>query len=64
MLSTAQTDYFTTFGFAVLRGFDRDRYPIWRDWLGGAAAHPCRGPVIERMRHAGVLDLAGAQEGW
>ena len=48
----------------AFRGFDRDRYPVWRDWLGGAPAHPRRGPVIERMRHAGVLDLPGAQEGW
>ena len=46
------------------RGFDRDRYPVWRDWLGGAAAHPRRAPVIERMRHAGVLDLPGARDGW
>jgi hypothetical protein len=22
------------------RGFDRGRYPVWRDWLGDAAAHP------------------------
>jgi hypothetical protein len=45
------------------RGFDRDRYPIWRDWLGDAAAHPSRAGVIERMRDAGVLDLPGAQAG-
>ena len=48
----------------AFRGFDRDRYPVWRDWLGGAAAHPCRAGVIERMRHAGVLDLPGARDGW
>jgi hypothetical protein len=48
----------------AFRGFDRDRYPVWRDWLGDAARHPCRAPVIARMRQAGVLDLAGAQEGW
>jgi hypothetical protein len=46
------------------RGFDRDRYPVWRDWLAGAAAHPRRGQFIARMRHAGVLDLPGALEGW
>jgi Phytanoyl-CoA dioxygenase (PhyH) len=46
------------------RGFDRDRYPVWRDWLANAAAHPRRAPVIERMRRAGVLDLPGALEGW
>src|SRR6516162_9356268 len=32
------------------RGFDSGRYPVWRDWLGGAAARPGRAPVIERMR--------------
>src|SRR5229473_3543725 len=39
----------------AFRGFDRDRYPIWRDWLDGATAHPRRVPAIERMRQAGVL---------
>ena len=48
----------------VFRGFDTGRYPIWRDWLAGAAAHPRRAGVIERMRQAGVLDLPGAQDGW
>ena len=48
----------------AFRGFDRDRYPVWRDWLAGAAAHPRRAPVIERMRRAGVLDLPRALEGW
>jgi len=48
----------------AFRGFDRDRYPVWRDWLGGAAAQPRRAPVIERMRQAGVLDLPGARDGW
>jgi hypothetical protein len=46
------------------RGFDRDRYPVWRDWIAGAAAHPRRAGVIERMRHAGILDLPGARDGW
>jgi hypothetical protein len=48
----------------AFRGFDRDRYPVWRDWLGDAAAHPRRAPVIDRMRQAGVLDLPGARDGW
>lgn len=39
----------------AFRGFDRDRYPVWRDWLAAAAARPRRAPVIERMRRAGVL---------
>jgi hypothetical protein len=45
-------------------GFDRGRYPVWRDWLDGAAAYPRREPVIGRMREAGVLDLPGARDGW
>jgi hypothetical protein len=48
----------------AFRGFDRHRYPVWRDWLADAAAHPRRAPVIGRMRQAGVLDLPGAQDGW
>jgi hypothetical protein len=48
----------------AFRGFDRDRYPVWRDWLADAAAHPRRAPVIDRMRQAGILDLPGAQDGW
>jgi hypothetical protein len=48
----------------AFRGFDRHRYPVWRDWLGDAAAHPRRAPVIERLRQAGVLDLPGAGDGW
>jgi ectoine hydroxylase-related dioxygenase (phytanoyl-CoA dioxygenase family) len=48
----------------AFHGFDRDRYPVWRDWLGGAATHPCRAPVIERMLQGGILDLPGARDGW
>jgi hypothetical protein len=48
----------------AFRGFDRARYPVWRDWLDDAAAHPRREPVIGRMREAGVLDLPGARDGW
>ena len=48
----------------AFRGFDRDRYPTWRDWLADAPAHPRRAPVIETMRRAGVLDLPGARDGW
>jgi hypothetical protein len=46
------------------RGFDRDRYPAWRDWLAGAPNHPRRAPVIERLHAAGVLELRGAELGW
>ena len=48
----------------TFRGFDRTRYPVWRDWLAGAAAHPRRAGVIERMRQTGILDLPGARDGW
>jgi hypothetical protein len=48
----------------AFRGFDRHRYPLWRHWLADAAAHPRRAGVIERMRHAGILDLPGARDGW
>jgi hypothetical protein len=41
----------------AFRGFDRDRYLVWRDWLADAAAHPRRAGVIGRMRHAGILGL-------
>ena len=46
------------------RGFDRERYPAWRDWLAGRASHPRRIEVAERLRAAGVLDLPGAELGW
>ena len=48
----------------AFRGFDRNRYPIWRNWLASADAHPRRAAVIARMRQAGVLDLPGVLEGW
>jgi hypothetical protein len=48
----------------AFRGFDRNRYPVWRDWLDDAARHPRRAPVIAGMRQAGVLDLPGARDGW
>jgi hypothetical protein len=48
----------------AFRGFDTGRYPLWRDWLADAAAHPRRARVIGRMRQAGILDLPGAREGW
>ena len=46
------------------RGFDRDRYPAWRDWTAGAPAHPRRTATLERLRQAGVMDLPGADIGW
>ncbi|MDA8281895.1 MAG: phytanoyl-CoA dioxygenase family protein [Actinomycetota bacterium] len=46
------------------RGFDRDRYPLWRDWLANAGYHARRADVIDRLRAVGVLDLPGADIGW
>ncbi len=46
------------------RGFERDRYPTWRDWLANPQHHPQRAEVIDRLRAAGVLDLPGADIGW
>jgi Phytanoyl-CoA dioxygenase (PhyH) len=46
------------------RGFDRERYPTWRDWLAAAPLHPRRAEVAERLRRLGVLDLPGAEIGW
>ena len=46
------------------RGFDRRRYPMWRDWLADPGPLPRRAEMIGRMRAAGVLDLPGAELGW
>jgi Phytanoyl-CoA dioxygenase (PhyH) len=46
------------------RGFDRDRYPAWRDWAAATPAHPRRAATLERLRRAGVMDLPGAEMGW
>lgn len=46
------------------RGFDCQRYPIWRDWLADADTHPRRVTVVERLRAAGVADLPGVATGW
>jgi hypothetical protein len=48
----------------AFRGFDRDRYPLWRDWLADAEGSPRRAAVAGRMRQAGVLALPGAGLGW
>lgn len=46
------------------RGFDRDRYPAWRDWAAGAPADRRRAATLARLRRAGVMDLPGAETGW
>lgn len=48
----------------AFRGFDRERYPTWRDWLTEAPQHPRRSAVVERLRRCGVLELPGAETGW
>jgi Phytanoyl-CoA dioxygenase (PhyH) len=45
-------------------GFDRERYPVWRDWMANEASDPRRFAVIERLRSAGILGLPGAEVGW
>jgi hypothetical protein len=45
------------------RGFDRDRYPAWRDWAADAPQWPRRVVILERLRQAGVMDLPGAEMG-
>jgi hypothetical protein len=46
------------------RGFDHDRYPVWREWLINPEEHTRRAAIIDRLRAAGVLDLPGATLGW
>jgi hypothetical protein len=48
----------------AFRGFDRERYPIWRDWLADAGSHPRRAAVNARLRAVGVFGLSGAEIGW
>ncbi len=35
--------------------YDRDRWPVWRDWAAGAAQRPSRGIALERLQLLGVL---------
>jgi hypothetical protein len=46
------------------REFDRERYPVWRDWLANPLGNPRRAATIERLRVAAILDLPGAEVGW
>ena len=46
------------------RGFDRERYPVWRDWAENPTRDRRRAEVIERMRALGVWDMPGAETGW
>jgi phytanoyl-CoA dioxygenase PhyH len=35
--------------------YDRDRWPVWREWAAGASQSPSRAVAVERLRLLGVL---------
>ena len=35
--------------------YDRDRWPVWREWAAGAAGSPSRALAVERLKLLGVL---------
>ena len=35
--------------------YDRNRWPVWRDWAAGATQIPSRAIALERLRLLGVL---------
>ena len=35
--------------------YDRDRWPVWRDWVAGADGIPSRAIAVERLQLLGVL---------
>ncbi len=36
--------------------YDRDRWPVWREWAAGAGTSPSRALAVERLRLLGVID--------
>ena len=48
----------------AFRGFDRERYPAWRDWLENPRRDRRRAIVTDRLRGTGVLDRPGSDVGW
>ncbi len=36
--------------------YDRDRFPVWREWVAGAGQVPSRAIAVERLRLLGVLE--------
>ena len=40
--------------------YDRDRWPVWREWAAGAAQVPSRAIALERL---GLLGVLGGEEG-
>lgn len=44
--------------------YDRDRFPVWREWAAGAGQVPSRAIAVERLKLLGVLqDLDGRRPG-
>jgi Phytanoyl-CoA dioxygenase (PhyH) len=39
--------------------YDRDRFPVWREWAAGAGEIPAREIAVERLRLLGVLPPEG-----
>ncbi len=39
--------------------YDRDRFPVWREWAAGAGQVPSRGVAVERLMLLGVLESEG-----
>jgi hypothetical protein len=35
--------------------YDRDRWPVWREWAAGAGQSPSRAIAVERLKLLGVL---------
>jgi hypothetical protein len=42
--------------------YDRDRWPVWRDWVAGAAGIRSREIAIERLRLLGVLQPSAGDQ--
>jgi hypothetical protein len=45
------------------RGSTESAIP-WHDWLANPSGDLRRAAAIERLRHAAILDLPGAEFGW
>lgn len=44
-------------------GYDRDRWPSWREWVAGAGSVPPRAHAVDRLRLLGVLGGDGDDRG-
>lgn len=43
--------------------FDRDLFPVWKDWQEMAQESPVAGTAVRRLRRLGILDTPGADLG-